>query len=221
MQYSAYFEAAMQGKKMMSAQDWEDARTMYKAMKANSYINELFYGKDDNVEHLFQMQFQVDYELPSKQVTQVKIMPDLLNVYHNTKTIRPVDLKTSTVPAYQFSENFLKFRYDLQAHTYSDVLKKVISQDEQLRDYTILPYLFVDISREDKIPVVYEYDQTDFTQINGLCFTSKGREYQYRHWTNLLDEILSYRKMQAIVPAYIKLDEPNNLLTIIANNDSK
>ena len=63
--------------------------------------------------------------------------------------------------------------------------------------------------------MTYVYDQTDESQANGFSFKSGDKTYQYKHWSDLLDEILEYEAAEAKVPSYIKLDGPNYLLDII------
>ena len=190
---------------------------MYKVFRNDEYLKTLFGTKNTkDVEYLYQTKFVVDYTLPSGRQVKVKFMPDLLVVNHAEKTIQPVDLKTSTMPAYDFKENFLKFRYDVQANLYTCGLQILIAQDADLKDYTILPYLFTDISRVDMIPVTYVYDPMSDSQVNGLTFCVGERTYSYKGWQTLLDEIITYEESQAKVPNYIKTDEPNDLLSILA-----
>lgn len=216
-EYADYYALAYSGKKIVSKQDWDDAVDMYKVFRNDPYLKELFGTKNTKEkEYLYQTQFCVDYTLDSGKEVKVKIMPDLLVVNHADKTIQPVDLKTSQMPAWDFKENFLKFRYDIQAKLYSDVLALVIDRDTEMRDYTILPYLFTDISRTDKVPVTYVYDQTDESQANGFTFSVSDKTYSYKSWQTLLDEIISYEEAEAKVPSYITTEGPNDLLSILS-----
>ena len=205
--YRDYYDVLRSGKKVVSQADWDDAVEMAKIFRANPYLSDLF-GKvsTDKKEFLYQTQYKTNWTLPNGEEVTVKIMPDLLVVDHENKTIQPVDLKTSSMPAYDFAENFVRFRYDIQAELYTDVLKKIVSEDPDLSDYTVLTYLFTDISRSDKVPVTYEYDPS-----NGFSF----KDYTYKGWQELLMEILQYEKTEAVVPSYIKLDEPNDLIAIL------
>ena len=213
---SRYYELRRTGKKVVSKEDWTDAMEMYRAFRNNSYLKNLFGTKNtDNKEFIYQAQFLVDYPLPSGKIVKVKIMPDLIVVDHDKKTIQLVDLKTSAMPAYDFWENFLKYRYDIQAQEYSDVMAALISNIEEYCDYSILPYLFTDISRTDKQPVTWIYDQTDFSQAEGFTYTKGDKTYSYKHWTVLLDEIISYEESQATVPYYITTEGPNDLLSVL------
>ncbi len=216
IEYADYFAIARTGKKIVSKVDWDDAMAMARVFRDDEYLKDLFGTKNTkDIEYVYQAQFAAEVMLPSGRVEKVKIMPDLLKINHTEKTVQPVDLKTSAMPAYNFKDNFLKFRYDLQAATYTDVLRIVMDQSDDLADYTILPYLFTDVSRTDKVPVTYVYDQTDPSQANGFCYTSGDKVYQYKHWTVLLDEIIKLDEEHAVVPSYISTTSPNNILDLI------
>lgn len=82
--------------------------------------------------------------------------------------------------------------------------------DEEYKEYTILPYLFTDISRVDKVPVTYEYNPS-----NGFSFTKGEKVYQYKGWKDLLAEILVYEANESRVPDYITTTGPNDLIEIL------
>lgn len=208
--YKKYYEVKCSGKKIVSADDWKDAMDMHAAFRNSEYLNGIFGTKDtDDIEYIYQAQFVTSFDLGDDKV-DVKIMPDLLVVNHSVKTIQPVDLKTSSQPAYNFAESFIKYRYDIQAELYTDVIEKIISEDELYKDYTVLPYLFTDISRSDKVPVTYTYNPK-----NGLSYMKNDRLYIYKGWKVLLSEILIYEKNQAKVPEWISTDSSNDLMEIL------
>ena len=143
-------------------------------------------------------------------------MPDLLVVNHKEKTIQPVDLKTSSLPAYDWwGKNFLKYRYDIQAAEYAEGIEAIKNQIPGYEDYVVLPYIFTDISRSDMQPVSYVYDQTDMSQAYGLSFESNGKVYNYKRWDKILEEIRYYEEIQAKVPVNIAIDKPNNILDLL------
>ena len=208
-EHAKYYDTIMSGKKIVSSEDWLDAMDMYKAFRNNPYLANLFGTKDTkDVEYIYQAQFKTDWNIAGRDV-EVKIMPDLLVVNHKDKTIQPVDLKTSSMPAYNFAENFLKFRYDIQAELYTDVIEK-IKNENGYGDYEVLEYLFTDISRTDKVPVTYMY-----SPIGGLAFQKNDKVYNYKGWQELLKEILIYEEENAKVPDYITTDGPNDLIEIL------
>lgn len=214
-EYGDYYETVASGKTPVSETDWLDATDMAYAVTTDAYLRTLFGKTDGDVEYLYQTQFLTQHTLPSGKTVPVKIMPDVIRIDHRKKTVQPIDLKTSSQPGYNFKESFLKFRYDIQASLYSDVLQEVMTANGCCDGYEMLPYLFVDISRTDKVPVTYRYDQTDFTQSDGLSFSSNGRTYSYKGWRTLLDEILYYESTSATVPLGMKTDGPNDLLEIL------
>lgn len=214
--YSMYYDIRRTGRKPVSSDDWADAVEMANIFRNDPYLKNVFGTKNSgHKEYLYQLKFFLDYPLDEFTTVKLKFMPDLLVVDHQEKTVQPVDLKTSSMPAWGFQENFLKFRYDIQATLYSDALRYVMDSTKEYKDYTILPYLFTDISRSDKVPVTFIYDQTDPSQQDGLSFSTDGKTYKYKGWKALLQEILDYQEQKAKVPAYIKLNEPNNILDLL------
>lgn len=208
--YSDYYDTLKSGKKLVSKADWDDAMEMYKVFREDPYLKTVFGTQSsEDIEYLYQLQFCVPWLIEGEEV-KVKCMFDLLVVNHKEKTIQPVDLKTSSMPAYDFPEHFVKMRYDIQAQLYTHVLQKVIARDYDLNGYTILPFLFTDISRTDKVPVTYEID------LSGSFSFSKGdKVYQYKGWEELLAEILVYEANDAKVPEYITTASSNDLVEIL------
>lgn len=211
-----YYELHRSGKKVVSKADWDDAVEMARRFRSSEFLNKIFGIKNANgIEYIYQAQFVVELPMDNGKTVKYKIMPDLLIVNHNDKTIRPVDLKTSAMPAFDFKENFLKYRYDIQAASYTDVLQIIIMKDDVYKDYTILPFYFTDISRVDMQPVTYWYDPHDSTQIDGFSYRNGEKEYKHRTWTTLLGEMVEYDEEHAVVPNGIKLDEANDLMALI------
>ena len=66
----------------------------------------------------------------------------------------------------------------------------------------------------DKVPVTYEYDPRGESQIGGFSF----KEYHYKPYYQLLDEMVEYEETNAVVPSYIKTEEPNDMLVILNNS---
>lgn len=209
-EHADYYRSLCMGKKIVSEKDWTDAVEMMRVFRADPYISTLFGTKStDDIEYLYQTQFLVDWITDDGQTVKIKVMPDLIVVNHKEKTIQPVDLKTSFVPAWNFKENFIKYHYEHQACMYTYALEQIIKNDEYYKDFEILKYLFVDISRSDKVPVTYVYDQ--YAQSDGMQF----KNYKYKNWQTLLNEIIRYENSNAVVPDYIRRDGPNDLIEIL------
>ena len=113
---------------------------MMSIFRNDEYLKDLFGTKSsEDVEYIYQAKYVVDYTLPSGQIVPVKIMPDLIKVNHKAKTVQLVDLKTSSDPAWNFKENFVRLAYYIQAKLYSDVMRIIMDNDEVYRSYTLLP----------------------------------------------------------------------------------
>lgn len=214
--YGEYYEAGVEGKEIVTSEEWKDALEMVSIMRTHPLTKKIFGTKNGNgVEFIYQSQFLREMELEDGRKVLIKIMPDLIVVNHNKKRISPVDLKTSSVPGYDFWSNFIDFRYDIQASLYTDVLQKVKDEDDDYKDYEILPYIFCDISRSDKYPISYVYDPRDISQINGLSYSVGDKLYTYKNWRRLLSEILDYEERNAKVPNYIDPEGLNDLIEVI------
>ena len=209
-EYSKYYDTLKSGKKLVSKQDWDDAMEMYKVFRTDPYLKTLFGTQStDEIEYIYQAQFVVEWDIEGERV-KVKFMPDLIIVNHTQKTIQLVDLKTSSMSSIEWADHFVKMRYDIQGELYTECIKKLIADDDEYRDYTVLPYLFTDISRSDKVPVTYQIDLSD-----GFSFTRGDKSYEYKGWKELLAEILVYEANNAKVPNYITTDGPNDLIAIL------
>lgn len=213
-----YYDLCRSGKKVISSKDKDDAMQMYYAIKDHKYIGTLFDKSTKDVEYLYQLQLCRTMCDKNGVEHEVKCMFDCLKVDHKDKTLQPIDLKTSSMPGYDFADHWVKMRYDLQARLYSDVLNDLLSSLPEYVEYTILPFIFVDISRSDMTPVAFDYPQFDFSQENGLSIERNGKEYQYKGWPELLAEIVEYESTQAVVPSYITTEGPNDLLALISKD---
>ena len=214
--YSEYYNIIRSGKTVVTEDDWSDAAEMVRIVKTDEYLSQHFnVSSTDKKEFIYQAQFKIDY-MASTGMIELKIMPDMLEVDHENKTIQPWDIKTSGMPGFDWFEHFVKMRYDLQAQLYTDVLFFFIQKTPEYKDYKILPYLFMDISRTDKVPVTYTYNPTSDSQCNGLCFESNGRVVTYKNYRQLLDEILEYESTMTKVPKYITTSGPNDLIELLS-----
>lgn len=214
---SHYYDVRRTGCTPISKQDFEDAYQMADAIYHHKTLKEYFHHKDtDDIEYIYQAQFKLPYMWAEGKV-MMKMMADLLVVNHKDKTIQPIDLKTSSSPAFDFKENFIKFRYDLQAAIYSDMLTIVCRNNKDYNDYKVLPFIFAVVSRSDKLPVAFKYDPYSESQSDGLTYTYNGKEYKNKYWRKLFEEILRYEAENAKVPDNIDEDNINDLESLLNN----
>ena len=212
---SHYYDVRRTGRKPISQQDFEDAYQMADAIYHHKTLKEYFHHKDtEDIEYIYQAQFKIPYHWTEGTVT-LKMMADLLVVNHKNKTIQPIDLKTSSSPAYDFKENFIKFRYDIQAAVYSDILNTICAKVEDYNDYTVLPFIFAVVSRSDMRPIAFEYNPYSESQADGLSYTVNGKEYKNKYYRKIFEELLKYEYEDAHVPDDINEDDINNLESLL------
>lgn len=207
--YKEYYNALSSGKTLISNDDYVIANEMCNALLKHK--GDIFGKSNGDIEYLYQSKFIHEFTFDDGCTVAVKIMPDVLKVNHKIKTILPVDLKTSSMPAYQFPNHWIDMRYDIQASVYTDVLQAVLDDSKDFCDYTIEKYVFVDISKEDMIPLSFTYDPRDDEQITGLSYNG----YKYKHWTKMLEEIKNAISSNSNVPDYIDIDGYNDILSMI------
>ena len=114
-----------------------------------------------------------------------KSMVDKVIVDHETKTITPLDWKTSW-DSEEPQRAYLKFGYYLQAGLY-DYALRTWAEEHNLTDYTLLPmkYIFCDTAGF-ATPVVLDLTQDD---IMAAWTGFKLRGYQYRGLKELMKDI--------------------------------
>lgn len=79
---------------------------------------------------------------------------DRLIINHKDKTIQLIDVKTGQDDALSFINSFLKYRYYLQEAVYMQG-EKYIKDTLELEGYTMLPFQFLYIGRNELVPVLY------------------------------------------------------------------
>lgn len=213
--YKEYYNLLKSGKTVVSEKDYEDAIQMVRVFRDDEYLSSIFGTKDtEDVEYLYQLKFLIHINIDGQKY-KFKFMPDLLVVNHREKWVQPVDLKTSSNPSREFADNFIRMRYDIEASSYTDALRVVLDTTDEYKDYKILPYLFTDISRTDKIALTFEYDPKSDSQRNGFSYIRGDKTFTYKPWHKLLQEIIFYEKSGATIPSELTTTGANDLLTLI------
>ena len=140
---------------IMSTEDFQKARGCVEALKTNPFTASIFMENpfETNVEKLYQLKFKSD----TLSIHSVRCMMDFCIVDHINKTIRPIDLKTTGKDEEKFEDSFLQWLYMLQGTLYSQILKDCIDKDEYFKDFTILPYYFIVINRDNQTPMIWEF----------------------------------------------------------------
>ena len=137
-------------------------------------------------------------------------MTDLLIVLHDSKTIIPIDLKTSSFPEYDFPKRYLENRYDIQSRLYYRILKDVISKDEYFKDFTVGTFKFIVVNKISRNPLVFRDEKCAVEGDITLTFNG-GRNFVLRDPVTIGKELQEYLNSQSTVPSGIELNHSNNI----------
>lgn len=154
-----YLEAKMKSvpeKLQITEEDWIDALECKDAIMTSSmrkYFEALPF--DGDVERMNQLKFKVT---DSRTNITYRVMLDNVYVDHDNKIIQPNDLKTTSGYEDEFYHSFIKWNYDIQARLYWRALYETVKKDSYFKDFTILPFQFLVVSRYSKTPLIWRYD---------------------------------------------------------------
>lgn len=112
---------------------------------------------------------------------------DAIEIDHENKTIRGVDLKC-TYDNEGFPYTYIKNRYYLQQAFYTEAIKSWKEENVELADYTILPFKFIvgDTSINNRRPLTYKLSSADM-KLGYTGFTLRGMYHKGIH--ELVEEI--------------------------------
>lgn len=135
-------------------------------------------------------------------------MADLLLLNHKEKWIKPVDLKTSGKPEWDFYKSFIDFRYDIQARLYWAIIRQNMDKDEYFKDFKLLDYDFIVVNRKTLTPLVWT---CPFTQAKGTLTFGEGGHIRFRSPFEIGEELHYYLSSRPKVPTGIKETQSNNI----------
>jgi hypothetical protein len=160
---------------------------------------------DNSIERLYQLKFKTELN-----GVIYRCMADLIVVDYNKKTIQPIDLKTSSHAEYEFYKSFISWSYQIQSRLYWRIIKKIVSEDEFFKDFTVLPYKFIVVCKETLNPLVWDCPFT--AEVGDIC-VGKNKQILLRDPETIGQELFNYLKETPIVPNGISLTTGNDLLT--------
>lgn len=165
---------------------------------------------EPSIRRFCQLKFKGSYgDIP------MRCMPDLLYVNYTTKTIIPIDLKTSGEPEYDFYKSFVHWNYNIQARSYWYIIRQNLDADEYFKDFTLEDYKFIVVNKESLNPLVYSYTGT--TAVGDIIYGNKHPVIM-RDWRTILTELTGYIQKSAVVPNYIEHPTGDNELSVILND---
>lgn len=138
------------GKVIVEEDDYNKAMAAASTALTHSFTSHYF-TPQDGVEIHYQVPVLWEYG-----TLECKSLFDILIINHNTKTIHPVDFKTTSKSIYKFKQAVTEWNYHIQAAFYTDAIVYAQNNSDAVQrdiiipsDYTILNFEFVLISQNN------------------------------------------------------------------------
>ena len=197
-------------KTILDTQTYQDVCNAVRALKESKSTQ--FYFAEDNpfepdIERFYQLKFKACLE-----GIEYRCMFDELVIFHDTKKIQPLDLKTSCKKLdreWDFPSHYIEWGYQLQNRLYVRILQDVISKDEYFKDFKILPYKDIIIFRGSSTPLVWDIP---FTFEKGTLYFGKNKQIEMRDPEEIGKELSSYLSSRPKVPMGIEEAKSNDLI---------
>lgn len=198
-------------KTILDTQTYQDVCNAVRALKESNSTR--FYFAENNpfepdIERFYQLKFKACLE-----GIEYRCMFDELIVNHNTKTILPIDLKTSCKLGdreWDFPKHYLEWNYQIQNRLYVRILQDNILRDNYFKDFTILPYKDIIIFKKSDTPLVWDIPFT--FEVGTICL-GKNYQIEMRDPFDIGKELSYYISSRPKVPMGIEENKSNNLRT--------
>lgn len=196
------------GKKLVSQLEYQAAINCVQIIKDSPATSFYFAPNlpfDKTIERFYQLKFKGVYE-----GIELRCMSDLIVVDHKAKTVQPIDLKTSYNKEWNFYHSFVTWGYWIQAQLYWEIIYQNMMKDDVYKDYTLLDYKFIVVSKDSLKPLCWTYRDTK--AIVDIQY-GKNQNIKCRNWRNIVKELHYYLTNDCQYP--IGITEDNDLVTFL------
>lgn len=194
-----------ENKTIISQEDFDDAYKCVYKLKHSENTHKFFEENSefDDVQRYYQLKFKGSYKgIP------LRCMADEILVDYKNKIVVPVDLKTSSKPEWDFCTSFTHWGYYIQAQLYWYLIRQNMDKDPYFKDFKLLDYVFIVISRKTQIPLLWNYSDTQKTE-NLVYGKTKNI---CKNWRNIVQELATYEQEHLKVPLNINLRTANSIV---------
>lgn len=157
----AYYDFLVSSKDkiVLSFEQYTKANAAAQILKTNRFTSKfLAENLGENIDRYYQKDSTFEYD-----GIQYKVKLDCIVVDHNTQTIHPIDIKTTSDSPYAFAKSMTRYRYDLQAVIYSHYISTAFAQEHLIQNYTIAPFKFIVINVEyPNNPLIWKMSTNDY-----------------------------------------------------------
>ena len=206
--YNLLFVAG--SKTILNTQTYQDVCNAVRALKESKSTQ--FYFAEDNpfepdIERFYQLKFKACLE-----GIDYRCMFDEIVIFHDTKEILPIDLKTScklSDKEWDFPKHYVEWNYQLQNRLYVRILQDNILKDDYFKDFKILNYRDIIVFKGNNTPLVWE---VPFTFEKGTLTFGKYNQIEMRDPFEIGKELHHYLTSRPKVPMGVNETGLNNLI---------
>lgn len=188
---------ASASKTLISQKDYDDAVRCKEAFLSSPYTSWYFQESENGeIENYYQLKFKG--KDPNTGINY-RCMADLIRVSHESKTVFPCDVKTSSKPEELFFKSFLQYNYNLQSRNYWRLIRAAMDADPYYKEYKLADYRFLVVNRNTLTPMAWLDSKT---QAVGTVHykTKSGYMYTVRDPYEIGLELTRYKNEQPQYP---------------------
>lgn len=191
---------------ILDTNTYQDVCNAVRALK-ESKATEFYFADNNpfepNIERFYQLKFKACLE-----GIDYRNMADLILVNYDSKTITPIDLKTSSHTEWDFYKSFVDWSYHIQARLYWRIIRDNLDKDEYFKDFTLSDYKFIVVNRKTLTPLVWD---CPFTMAKGTLTFGKYNQIEMRDPFEIGKELHHYLTSRPKMPMGINETGPNDL----------
>lgn len=159
---------------------------------------------DENIVREYQLKFKATLE-----GIDYRCMSDLLITDHKSKTIYPIDLKTSSHTEWEFFDSFVQWQYHIQARLYWRIIRDTLNKSEYFKDYELADYKFIVVNKKTLTPLIWKFKDT---QTFGTLTYGDKDQYKFQDPYELGKQLSYYLSSRPKVPQGININESNDII---------
>ena len=145
------------GKTILSFDEYTQINKAVNQIKNGEFTAKYFKKPEEGIDIFYQ--FPIYWELKGQAC---KSLLDILVIDHKTKSIYPIDLKTTGKSVLNFRSAFMQYKYYLQASFYSGATNFWKANDTDLVDYNVKNFKFIVVeTMGDNPPMIFQTTNND------------------------------------------------------------
>ncbi len=154
-------ESSTSNKSVIGLEEYKQAEKICNILKTNDYTSKYFVNDDENISILYQ--YPIYFTLEG---IEFKTLPDIVYVDHYDKTIRILDLKTTSKSIYKFIDSFFLYKYYLQYTMFYDAAEE-LKNSLDLKKYKVLDPLYI-VQETEMYASPFMYNMSSYLKLGRI-----------------------------------------------------